>query len=153
MQMFNRILRLMALPFSCMNIWKLKKRSNRILLRTAYYQKLKRMGSYIGHNCRISDKTVFPHGLTGIFISGGATIGDCCTIYQHVIIGANEKKDSKTFGYPVIGNNVFIGANSTIIGGIKIGDNVIIGAGTVVTKDVPDNSTVVGTGFRIVHHE
>lgn len=55
-----------------------------------------------------------------------------------VVIG---KKDGKS---PVIGDNVYIAANSTVFGDITIGDNVIIGAGSVVTKDVPDNSVCVG---------
>ena len=45
---------------------------------------------------------------------------------------------------PIIGNNVSIGANVTIIGNITIGDNVVIGAGSVVVKDIPSNSVVVG---------
>lgn len=51
---------------------------------------------------------------------------------------------------PIIGNNVNIGANVCIIGGIRIGDNVDIGAGTVVVKDIPDNAVVVGNPGRII---
>ena len=47
-----------------------------------------------------------------------------------------------------IGNNVFIGARSTILYDVKIGNNVIIGAGSVVTKDIPDNSVVAGIPAR-----
>jgi len=47
-------------------------------------------------------------------------------------------------------NNVSIGANSTILPGIKIGENVTIGAGSVVTKDVPKNSLVYGNPARII---
>lgn len=53
-------------------------------------------------------------------------------------------------GRPVIGNDVIIGANVTIIGDITIGDNVIIGAGSVVVKDIPSNSTVVGNPARVL---
>ena len=59
-----------------------------------------------------------------------------------VVIG---KKDGKS---PVIGDNVYIAANSTVFGDITIGDNVIIGAGSVVTKDVPDNSVCAGNPAR-----
>ena len=52
--------------------------------------------------------------------------------------------------YPVIGDNVMIGANAVIIGGVRIGNNVKIGAGACVTHDVPDNCTVVGNPGRIV---
>ena len=47
-------------------------------------------------------------------------------------------------------NNVFIGCNSTILGGIRIGNNVVIAAGSVVTKDVPDNSVVAGNPARVI---
>ena len=43
-----------------------------------------------------------------------------------------------------IGNNVFIGARTTILYDVKIGNNVIIGAGSLVTKDIPDNCIVGG---------
>lgn len=46
---------------------------------------------------------------------------------------------------------MFVGANVCIIGKIRIGNNVIIGAGAVVTKDVPDNSVVVGNPMRIIN--
>lgn len=51
---------------------------------------------------------------------------------------------------PVIGDNVYIAANSTVIGNVHIGNNCIVGAGTVVTKDIPDNSVVVGNPMRII---
>jgi acetyltransferase-like isoleucine patch superfamily enzyme len=47
-------------------------------------------------------------------------------------------------------NNVFIGCNSTILGGIRIGNNVVIAAGSVVTKDVPDNSVVAGNPAKVI---
>lgn len=51
---------------------------------------------------------------------------------------------------PTIGNNVIIGANATIIGGISIGDNSIIGAGAVVVKDVQQNTIVAGNPAKII---
>ena len=53
---------------------------------------------------------------------------------------------------PHIGDNVFIGAGAKILGDIKIGNNVKIGANAVVTKDVPDNCTVVGNPAVIINH-
>lgn len=53
-------------------------------------------------------------------------------------------------GHVVIGNNVFIGMNSTILKGVTIGDNVVIGANTLVNRDVPSNSVVVGNPQRVV---
>lgn len=50
----------------------------------------------------------------------------------------------------MIGDNVFIGCGAKIIGGVHVGNNVCIGANCVVTKDIPDNSTVVMPEFRII---
>ena len=49
-----------------------------------------------------------------------------------------------------IGNNVFIGSNSTILYDVTIGDNVIIGAGSLVNKDIPDGSVEAGVPVRII---
>lgn len=49
-----------------------------------------------------------------------------------------------------IGNNVFIGSNTTILGNVKVGNNVIIAAGTLVNKDVPNDSVVAGVPCRVV---
>lgn len=53
-------------------------------------------------------------------------------------------------GKIIIGNNVFIGANSVILPNVTIGSNVIIGAGSVVSKDVPDNTVYAGNPARFV---
>jgi len=47
-------------------------------------------------------------------------------------------------------DNVFIGCNTTILGGIKIGPNAVVGAGSVVTKDVPENSVVAGNPAKVI---
>lgn len=57
------------------------------------------------------------------------------------------KKDEKR---PIIGDNVALGCNVTIIGGVHIGNNVIVGAGSVVVKDVPDNCVVAGNPAKII---
>lgn len=66
---------------------------------------------------------------------------------QGVTIGKNTK------GSPVIGDNVFIGANALVIGKVVVGNNVCIGAGSVVVKDVPDNAVVVGNPARIISYD
>ena len=93
-----------------------------------------------------------PHGLTGIFISNGAFIGEGCTIFQQVTIGSNTLLDSKRAGAPTIGRNVYIGAGAKIIGNVSIGDGVRIGANCVITSDVPANATVVSSPPRIIYH-
>ena len=53
-------------------------------------------------------------------------------------------------GRPLIGDNVTLGANVTIIGPVHIGNNVIVGAGSVVVKDIPDNSVAVGNPAKVI---
>lgn len=105
--------------------------------------------AYLPFNNTISGEINFPHGISGVFISGGAVIGSNCTIYQQVTIGSNTLASSKNFGSPILGNNILIGAGAKIIGKINIGNNVRIGANAVVTTDIPDNCIVVN-GNQIV---
>lgn len=93
-------------------------------------------------------KPCLPHGLKGIFIASEAVIGHNVTIFQDVAIAV---KGINCFEAPVIGNNVLIGTGAKLLGGIQIGNNVKIGANAVVTKDVPDNCTVVGNPMRIIN--
>ena len=58
------------------------------------------------------------------------------------MIGQENRSERK--GCPVIGNKVWIGTNSTIVGSIKIGDNVLIAPNTFVNCDIPSNSIVFG---------
>jgi serine O-acetyltransferase len=94
-----------------------------------------------------------PHGLAGIFISYGATIGEGCTIFHQVTIGSNTLPGSRGRGCPTIGDNVYIGCGAKIIGNVRIGNNVRIGANCVVTQDVPDNATVVLEKPRVLVRE
>ncbi len=90
-------------------------------------------------------ETKFPHPV-GIVIGHQVKLGKGCTIYQNVTIGSAKTKEAQ----PVLGSNVTIYANAVLIGPIHIGDNVIVGANSVVTQDVPANTTVVGTPARVV---
>ena len=96
---------------------------------------------------------VFPHGVTGIFVSEGAKIGKDCVIFHQVTIGSNMLPGSPGHGSPTLGDNVYIGCGAKIIGGITIGNNVRIGANCVVTRDVPDNATVVLEKPRVIVRE
>jgi serine O-acetyltransferase len=76
-----------------------------------------------------------------------ADLGANCSIGQGVTIGS--KGAGKSNGYPVLGDNVFMGAGAMVIGRVRIGDDVIIGANTVVVQDVPDRHRVVSAAVRI----
>ncbi len=101
-------------------------------------------GGYIGRGAKIAAVPSLPHGLHGIYISRYAAIGSGCRIYQNVTIGEVGGKA------PQIGNDCLIGANAVLIGDIRIGNNVRIGAGAAVSRDVPDNCTVVGQPVRVI---
>jgi len=111
--------------------------------------------SIIGNKCKISSHT---------FICSGIEIGDNCFIGHGVMFindnypqSVNDKGNlekehdwADRFKGSIIGNNVAIGSNATILGGLSIGHNSIIGAGAVVTKDVPAGSTIIGNPGRII---
>ncbi len=61
-----------------------------------------------------------------------------------------EYKEIDLFGKILIGNNVHIGTNATIMPGVAIGNNCIIGCGAIVTKNIPDNSIAVGVPARVI---
>lgn len=97
----------------------------------------------ISIDAQIASPLILPHGVSGIFITQSAVIGKDCVVFQQVTIGANTIKDSKTYGAPVVGDTVYIGAGAKIIGKVNIGDNARIGANAVIVKDVPSNTLAV----------
>ena len=98
-------------------------------------------GAQIGKNLFID------HGM-GVVIGETAIIGDNVIIYQGATLGGTGKEKGKR--HPTIGNNVMISAGAKILGSFKVGDNSKIGAGSVVLKEVPPNSTVVGIPGKVV---
>ncbi len=87
------------------------------------------------------------HGM-GVVIGETAEIGDYVTLFQGVTLGGTGKERGKR--HPTLGNHVVVGAGAKILGGITIGDNVKIGANSVVLKNVPANSTVIGVPARVI---
>ena len=90
---------------------------------------------------------IHPYNIT---VSPFAVIGRNVNIYKGATIGLSGGKYP---GAPQIGNSVQIGINSTVIGGIKIGNDVLIGPNTLVNRDVPDHSIVIGNPCKIIHKE
>lgn len=89
----------------------------------------------------------------GLYISHGdpvvvnptTIIGNNCNLSQFVTVGSNEAKAA------VIGDNVYIGPNCCIVEDVEIGNNVTIGAGSVVTKNLPENSTCAGNYAKVLN--
>jgi serine O-acetyltransferase len=92
-------------------------------------------GFYIGH-------------FGGINIHEKSVIGKNCDISQGVTLGQANRGKNK--GYPTLGDFIYVGPGAKIVGAVKIGNNVAIGANCVVTKDIPDNSVVVGVPGRVI---
>ncbi|MCP9450400.1 MAG: serine O-acetyltransferase [Nitrospira sp.] len=104
-------------------------------------------GIEIHPSAKIGTGFFIDHGM-GVVIGETAEIGDYVTLFQGVTLGGTGKERGKR--HPTIGNHVVIGAGAKILGAIKIGDNVKIGANSVVLKNVPANSTVIGVPARII---
>lgn len=84
----------------------------------------------------------------GVVIGETTIVGDDCTLYQGVTLGGTGNEVGKR--HPTLGNNVTVGSGAKVLGNITIGDNVRIGGNSVVVKDVPSDSTVVGVPGRVV---
>lgn len=88
---------------------------------------------------------------TGVVIGETCIIGSNVTLYQGVTLGGTGKEKGKR--HPTIGNNVVVASGAKVLGSFTVGDNSKIGAGSVVLREVPPNSTVVGIPGKIVWHE
>jgi len=110
----------------------------------------------IKYGFQISAKTQIGGGLYlghwgTIVINPKVKIGKNCNLAHGVTIGQTNR--GKNAGVPEIGNDVWIGANAVIVGGIKIGNNVLIAPNSYVNHDVPDNSIVMGNPMQILESE
>lgn len=100
---------------------------------------------YANVNCTILDGAKVRFG-DNVFIAPG------CGFYTagHPL-DAEQRNKGLEYAYPItIGNNVWIGAQCSILPGVTIGDNSVIGAGSVVTKDIPANVVAVGNPCRVI---
>ncbi len=87
----------------------------------------------------------------GVVIGETSIIGDDVTLYHGVTLGGTSLEQKKR--HPTLGNGVVVGNTSSVLGDIVVGDNSRVGAGSVVLRDVPPNSTVVGVPAHIVYRD
>lgn len=100
----------------------------------------------------------------GVFINacchfqdhGGVTIGDGCQIGHNVVFATlnhelePERRKTTRPAPIVLGRNVWVGSNATILSGVTIGDNAVVAAGAVVNKDVAPNTVVGGVPAKLM---
>ncbi len=110
-----------------------------------------------GYNCYISDHTFINHNAylmdgAPIRIGSYCFIGPNCGMYtaQHPLLAKDRNKGLERARPITIGNNVWIGADVTILPGVTIGDNTVIGAKSVVTKDIPSGVVAMGNPCRVI---
>ncbi|MBZ5698954.1 MAG: serine O-acetyltransferase [Acidobacteriia bacterium] len=107
-------------------------------------------GIEIHPGAQIGRRLFIDHGMS-VVIGETSIVGDDVTLYQGATLGGTGKEKLKR--HPTIGNGVVIGAGAKVLGNIRVGDNSRVGAGSVVLRDVPDGSTVVGVpGHIILRH-
>src|SRR5664279_4663039 len=107
-------------------------------------------GIEIHPGATIGRRFFIDHGM-GVVIGETAEVGDDVTIYQGVTLGGTSLNPGKR--HPTIRDRVVIGGGAKILGNITVGENCRIGAGSVVLRDVPADSTVVGVPGHIVFRQ
>lgn len=104
-------------------------------------------GIEIHPGAKIGRRFFIDHG-AGVVIGETCEIGDDVTIYQGVTLGGTGKEKGKR--HPTLLNGVLVATGAKVLGSITVGENAKIGANSVVLKDVPNNTTVVGIPGKIV---
>src|ERR1700685_995357 len=107
-------------------------------------------GIEIHPGAKIGRRLFIDHGL-GVVIGETAIVGNDVTLYQGVTLGGTGKEHGKR--HPTIEDDVVIGGGAKVLGNITIGRNCRIGAGSVVLRNVPENSTVVGVPGHIIFRD
>jgi len=107
-------------------------------------------GIEIHPGATIGRRLFIDHGL-GVVIGETAIVGNDVTMYQGVTLGGTGKEQGKR--HPTIEDKVVIGGGAKILGNITVGENCRIGAGSVVLRNVPPDSTVVGVPGHIIFRE
>jgi serine O-acetyltransferase len=107
-------------------------------------------GVEIHPGARLGRRLMIDHGM-GVVIGETAVVGNDVTLYQGVTLGGTGSDHVSRKRHPTLCDGVFVGNNANVLGDIRIGENSRVGAGSVVLRDVPPNSTVVGVPAHIVY--
>ncbi len=99
---------------------------------------------------RIGPGVFIDHGM-GVVIGETAELGENVTLYQGVTLGGTSLKREKR--HPTLGKNVVVGVGAAILGAITVGEGSRVGGGSVVVKDVPPNSVVVGVPGKVIYRD
>jgi serine O-acetyltransferase len=114
-------------------------------------------GIEIHPGATIGRRVFIDHGM-GVVIGETAIVGEDVVIYQGVTLGAGAAarqgaltRDKKR--HPTLGKGVIVGSNAEVQGAITVGDNARVASGSIVLKDVPPNSVVVGVPGRVIYKD
>ena len=119
----------------------------KLLARMISQHTVRRTGIEIHPGAVIGDGLFIDHG-NGVVIGETTVIGDNVTLYQGVTLGGTGKDTGKR--HPTLEDDVVIGSGAKVLGPFRVGDNARIAANSVVLREVPPNSTVVGVPGRVV---
>lgn len=108
---------------------------------------VRKTGIEIHPGAKIGKGLFIDHG-SGVIIGETAELGNNITLYQGVTLGGTGKEQGKR--HPTLKDNVMVSAGAKVLGSFTIGENSKIGAGSVVLKEVPPHSTVVGIPGRVI---
>lgn len=115
--------------------------------------------AHMGNDCSIMSRKVPLYAKLisiGDNVNIASNVGLITHDVAHMVLNNYLKKEGRNetvqekLGCISIGNNVFIGAGSRILGNVRVGNNVIIGADSLVNKDIPDNSVVAGVPAKFI---